>query len=130
MILKKCILLSAVLMGVSAPVFADVAEGVWKSAPDINGLVVHVRAKPCGQALCGVVERAKDRRGYDKKSTAVGKRVFWDMVRQADGSYEGTLIEPSGYTRKQTTMLVDGNAMHLVKCAENSCNEVVWTRLR
>lgn len=130
MISKKCIFLSALFMAISAPVFSDVAEGVWKSAPDVNGLVVHVRARPCGQALCGVVERAKDRRGYDKKSTAVGKRVFWDMVQQADGSYEGTLIKPSGNTRKQTTMLVDGNAMHLVKCTGNSGNEVVWTRLR
>jgi uncharacterized protein (DUF2147 family) len=130
MILDKCILLSALIFGISAPVFADVVEGVWKSTPDVNGLVVHVRAKACGQALCGVVERAKDRRGYDKKSTAVGKRVFWDMVEQPDGTYEGTLIEPSGFKLQQAKMMVEGNAMHLVRCAGATCDEVIWTRLR
>ena len=130
MILKKCILASALIVGTSPPVFADMVEGVWKSAPDINGLVVHVRAKQCGPALCGIVERAKDRRGYDKKSTAVGKRVFWDMVQQPDGTYAGNLLEPSGSKRKQATMLVDGNAMRLVKCSGMDCDEVTWTRLQ
>lgn len=80
MIARKIILSSVACAGFSGPVGADVVEGVWKSAPDRNGLVVHVRAKPCRSALCGTVERAKDRRGYDTRSTAVGKRVFWDMV--------------------------------------------------
>lgn len=130
MILKNIILVSALVFGGSAPVFSDVAEGVWKSAPDINGLVVHVRAKPCGQALCGVVERAKDRRGYDTISSAVGKRVFWDMVQQPDGTYQGKLLEPSGSLRKEARILIEGNAMRLVKCAEATCDEVTWTRLR
>jgi len=34
----------------------------------LNGLVVHVRAKPCGARAVWAVERAKDRRGYDKRS--------------------------------------------------------------
>jgi len=95
MFLTKYIFYAAIFAASSTTVFADVVEGVWKSAPDVNGLVVHVRAKPCGPALCGTVERAKDRRGYDKRSTAVGKRVFWDMKPQPDGSYVGTLLEPS-----------------------------------
>ena len=127
---KKLIILSACIAGFVTPVSADVVEGVWKSAPDLNGLVVHVRAKPCGDALCGTVERAKDRRGYDTRSTAVGKRVFWDMVRQPDGSYVGTLLEPSASQVHTATMLVDGNALHLQKCKGASCDEVVWTRLR
>jgi len=130
MIIKKSITFATLLFGLSAPLCADVVEGVWKSAPDINGLVVHVRAKPCGSALCGVVERAKDRRGYDKRSSAVGKRVFWDMIKQPDGSYAGTLLEPSAHQTEAATMLVQGNALHLQKCEDASCDVVIWTRLR
>lgn len=130
MTFKKLIFASLISAGFSAPVFADVVEGVWKSPPDRNGLVVHVRAKSCGSALCGVVERAKDRRGYDKRSTAVGKRVFWDMRQQPDGSYVGTLLEPSATQRTTATMLVEGNAMRLQKCDADICKELVWTRLR
>ena len=59
MFLTKYIFYAAIFAASSTTVFADVVEGVWKSAPDVNGLVVHVRAKPCGPALCGTVERAK-----------------------------------------------------------------------
>ncbi len=130
MILKKSILYSAFCAIISIPAQADVVEGVWKSAPDINGLVVHVRAKPCGLAVCGVVERAKDRRGYDKRSSSVGRRVFWDMVQQPDGTYVGALLEPSATQIQQAKMRVDGNAMRLVKCQDNACKEMIWTRLR
>ena len=130
MFLTKYIFYAAIFAASSTTVFADVVEGVWKSAPDVNGLVVHVRAKPCGPALCGTVERAKDRRGYDKRSTAVGKRVFWDMKPQPDGSYVGTLLEPSASKKHKAKMLVDGNAMRLQSCTGNACDEMIWTRLR
>ena len=47
MFLTKYIFYAAIFAASSTTVFADVVEGVWKSAPDVNGLVVHVRAKPC-----------------------------------------------------------------------------------
>tara|TARA_R110000796_G_scaffold45616_46_gene110510 strand:- start:1910 stop:2302 length:393 start_codon:yes stop_codon:yes gene_type:complete len=130
MLFYKSILLTAVVTGLSTPVFADVVEGVWRSKPDQNGLVIHVRAKPCGTALCGTVERAKDRNGYEKRSSAVGKRVFWDMKPQADGSYVGTFLEPSASKKHIATILVNGNAMMLHKCADGQCDEIIWTRLR
>jgi len=130
MIAKKSILITAILAAFCGPSSADVVEGVWKSPPDRNGLVVHVRAKPCGSALCGTVERAKDRRGYDTRSTAVGKRVFWDMVQQPDGSYVGTLLEPSASEKFRAEMRVEGNAMRLSKCGDATCKELIWTRLR
>tara|TARA_R100001369_G_scaffold19742_8_gene35992 strand:+ start:775 stop:1167 length:393 start_codon:yes stop_codon:yes gene_type:complete len=130
MFLLKYIYCAAIFAVSSTTVFADVVEGVWKSTPDVNGLVVHVRAKPCGPALCGTVERAKDRRGYDTRSTAVGKRVFWDMKPQPDGSYVGTLLGTSASEMRKATMLVHGNAMRLQTCIGDACNEMIWTRLR
>lgn len=130
MLRKNISVLCAFVAVFAVPASADVVEGMWKSAPDRHGLVVHVRAKPCGNALCGIVERAKDRRGYDTRSTAVGKRVFWDMVRQPDGTYVGTLLEPSASQMQTATILVEGNAMRLQKCEDAECDELIWTRLR
>jgi len=52
---------------------AEVPPGLWKSALDASGMVVHTRTKSCGAALCGRVERVKDRRGYDTPSRSVGQ---------------------------------------------------------
>jgi len=48
-------------------------EGVWKSTPDVNGLVVHRTRKACGQRCVGQLNVPKTRRGYDKRST----RLVW-----------------------------------------------------
>lgn len=109
---------------------ADIPLGLWQSSPDASGLVVHVRTKPCGSALCGRVERAKDRRGYDTPSTVVGRKVLWDMTQQPDGSYEGKIWEPAGNRMIPTKMQVNGNRMQLHNCENTVCRDVVWTRLR
>lgn len=109
---------------------ADVPLGLWKSNPDASGLVVHVRTKPCGSALCGRVERAKDRHGYDTPSNVVGRKVLWDMVPQADGNYQGKIWEASGNRMLGVRMQVQGNTMQLHNCDDASCQDVTWTRLR
>ena len=109
---------------------ADVPLGLWQSGPDATGTVVHVRTKPCGRALCGRVERAKDRRGYDTPSSAVGRKMLWDMMAQPDGTYEGKIWEPVGNRMLVARMQVQGNTMQLRNCDATACQDAVWTRLR
>ncbi|MGC1497342.1 MAG: DUF2147 domain-containing protein [Sulfitobacter sp.] len=109
---------------------ADVPLGLWKSNPDASGLVVHVRTKPCGPAVCGRIERAKDRRGYDTPSRAVGRKMLWDMTPQPDGSYQGKIWEPAANKMLVAKMQVQGNTMRLHNCDNAVCRDVVWTRLR
>ncbi len=123
------IIIAAMSVGASMA-RADIPLGLWQSSPDASGLVVHVRTKPCGSALCGRVERAKDRRGYDTPSTVVGRKVLWDMTQQPDGSYEGKIWEPAGNRMIPTKMQVNGNRMQLHNCENTVCRDVVWTRLR
>ncbi len=115
---------------IGSPAAADVPLGLWKSSPDAYGKVVYVRTKACGRALCGRVERAKDRHGYDTPSSAVGRKVLWDMVPQPDGSYQGQIWEASDNRMLGTKMQVQGNTMQLHKCDDNVCQDVIWTRLR
>jgi len=118
------------LAAFAAPAGADVPLGLWQSTPDRSGLVVHVRTKPCGSAVCGQIERAKDRRGYDKPSTAVGRPILIDMKPDADGIYVGQLWETDSNRLKNARMQVNGNVMRLENCDGAACKKVVWTRLR
>ena len=113
-----------------APALADWPVGLWQSTPDRSGLVVHVRTKPCGSAICGRVERAKDRFGYDTPSSVVGRRMLLDMQAQPDGSYLGRVWEPQGNRILTARMQVTGNVMRFEHCDGNSCRNVAWTRVR
>ena len=109
---------------------ADAPLGLWESTPDASGLVVHVRTKACGRAVCGRVERAKDRRGYDTPSNAVGRQMIRDMIAQPDGSYQGTIWEPASNRMLVAKMHVRGNQLQVQNCDGDVCRDVVWNRLR
>ncbi|MGC1505872.1 MAG: DUF2147 domain-containing protein [Sulfitobacter sp.] len=125
-------LLFSYLIFASLPVLslADVPVGLWEAKPDRRGVVVHVRTKPCGGAICGRIERAKDRRGYDTPSTDLGRRMLLNMQAQSDGSYTGKVWEPVGNRMLTAKMRVRGNMMELNTCDGDACANVVWTRLR
>jgi uncharacterized protein (DUF2147 family) len=109
---------------------SDVPLGLWESTPDASGLVVHVRTKACGRALCGRIERAKDARGYDTPSNSVGRKMIWDMIAQPDGSYQGKIWETDSNRMLVARIKVQGNQMQMNNCDGAACREVVWNRLR
>ena len=109
---------------------ADLPLGLWQSAPDSTGLVVHVRTKPCGRQLCGRVERAKNLRGYDTPSKAVGSQVLWGLDLQADGSYNGQFWAPDQGKIRSARVRVQGNEMLLHSCDGSACRDEVLQRLR
>jgi uncharacterized protein (DUF2147 family) len=109
---------------------ADVPLGLWETSPDRSGLVFHVRTKPCGGSLCGQIERAKNRHGYDTPSTTVGRRLLWDMRAQDDGSYQGQIWEPAANRMLMAKMRVNGNRMQFQNCDEALCEDIIWVRLR
>lgn len=111
-------------------VLADVPVGLWQAKPDRRGVVMHVRTKPCGSAICGQIERAKDRRGYDTPSRDLGRRMLLNMQVQSDGSYTGEIWEPVENRILSAKMRVEGNKMQLSTCDGAGCANVVWTRLR
>lgn len=124
-------LFPVIFAGMSAvPAAADWPVGLWQSAPDRSGRVVHVRTKPCGPAICGRVERAKDRDGYDTPSRVVGRKMLLDMLKQQDGTYLGRIWEPERNKMLTARMEVRGNALHLHNCDGDTCRDAVWQRVR
>ena len=108
----------------------EVPRSLWETEPDALGVVLHVRTRRCGRSLCGRVERAKNRRGYDTPSNAVGDQVLWEMRPQPDGSFYGEYRGPLANRYLRSRAQVFGREMVLQVCDEQSCKKLVWTRIR
>jgi len=90
-------LVAALLLALGAGgAWADPLEGLWRTAPDVNGHVGLVRIAPCGRALCGTLVEATDASGARWTSPDLGRQVIWDTVPQGAQTYRGRV-----YSRPQ-----------------------------
>ena len=104
--------------------------GLWETELDSSGIRFHVRTRGCGRALCGRVERVKNRRGYDAPSNAVGQKVIWSMRPQPDGSFFGEVRDTRGRPYTNSRVQPVGNTLRFELCNTDGCRDEVWTRLR
>lgn len=109
---------------------AEVPRGLWQGMADVQGISFHVRTRRCGRALCGRVERVKNRRGFDAPSNAVGQKVLWELKPQADGSFLGEYRDGAGNAWMDTRVNLRGNALSLRICNGSDCRDENWKRLR
>ncbi|MEH6644068.1 hypothetical protein [Sulfitobacter sp.] len=109
---------------------ADVSIGLWQSPPDARGIVLQVRTRPCGQAICGQVERVNNRQGYDAPSRDVGRPVLVNLVPEVDGGFAGQVWEPLVNRMMSVRMQVEGNLMRFQNFHESDCRNEVWRRVR
>ncbi|MGB3246516.1 MAG: DUF2147 domain-containing protein [Sulfitobacter sp.] len=128
--IRKILILFGFVGAIAGPAQADAPLGLWQAAPDGRGLVVHVRTRPCGSSICGRVERAKNLRGYDTPSSAVGQQVLWDVNMQDDGSYLGQLWASDSGQRSVARLKPQGNQMQVETCVGSDCKAEIWKRLR
>ena len=110
----------------------DVAppRGLWESPPDARGLVYHVRTKACGRALCGRIERVKDRRGVDAPSNAVSHRILDGLRPVAGGAFLGDLHWPGSDPVADVRVTPEGSALKVESCGDAGCAAARWKRLR
>lgn len=126
--LLACLLAGAVQAEGEKP--AEVPRGLWETPPDRAGVILHVRTRRCGRALCGRVERAKNRRGYDTPSNAVGNKVLWELQPRPDGSFLGEYRGPTAKRFLASRVEVAGRELRLDACDDTGCERFVWTRIR
>lgn len=123
-------LLFALLFLLPAPLTrAEPLLGLWLTRPDMKGQVAHVRAAPCGVAICGTILRAYDRRGRPVVTPNVGKRIFWNMRPVAPGLYHGRGWLPLRDVEFDSEIQVDGTRLTVRGCIGPVCQSQVWTRL-
>ena len=123
----------AALLGVmttGAAWAADPAVGVWQTQPD-DGAYAHVKMTPCGQAVCGTIQRTFNNSG-EYKSENIGKQLVISMVPDGQGNYEGKVWRPSNNKIYIGKMTVSGNQLKLSGCVAGGlfCSKQDWVRVQ
>ncbi|MBD3663799.1 hypothetical protein [Sulfitobacter aestuariivivens] len=108
----------------------EIPLGLWETKPDRSGIVFHIRTKRCGRALCGRVERVKDRRGFDTPSNAVSSEVLLGLRPRPDGSFVGEVRGTEGQRYPEAWVTLQGNLLVVRACEAADCAKATWKRLR
>jgi uncharacterized protein (DUF2147 family) len=131
-VLKEAVMwkLAPVLVLLAAPVAADPIEGIWRTAPDPQGRIGHVRIAPCESGLCGVIVRAFDTAGRPVDSPDVGRTVIWDTEPVAAGLYEGRVYSPGRQRSYESRLTLRGDSLLVEGCMMGQCRGgEPWARL-
>ena len=116
---------------VCQPAAAETIDGMWRSPDGKRGSYLHVQVHPCSRdsdARCAVVIAAF----AGAKQRAVGQQVMRDMVRQPDGTWEGTVIQPlKGHVYSSRISPAGAGAMIVEGCVLGMllCRKQKWTRV-
>ncbi len=126
----KALKFAAALMLLAGGAAADPVEGMWKTQPD-EGAYAYVRMLPCGDKICGVIERTFDS-GGEYESPNKGKTLVINMVPQGGGSYEGRVWRPANDKIYLGKMKLNGNRLDLSGCVAGGlfCKTQTWARLK
>ncbi|HEY1124221.1 MAG TPA: DUF2147 domain-containing protein [Sphingobium sp.] len=111
---------------------ADQSFGVWRNPSNS----VHVRAKPCGKRMCGVVVWANDKAKADARrggtAELVGADLFRDFTQEKPGVWRGKVFVPDiAKTFSGTVTVIDPNTLRGEGCllGRIACKSQTWTRL-
>lgn len=109
---------------------ADPVEGTWKTQVD-DGSYAYVGMKPCGDKICGTIDRTFDA-GGEYQSPNLGEYIVINMVPQGGGRYEGRVWRPSNDKIYMGKMQLQGNALKLSGCVAGGllCSSQTWQRVR
>ncbi len=126
----KRILAAAVgVISMAGAVWADPAEGVWKTQVD-DGAYAYVQMTPCGAALCGTISRTFNGSG-EYKSANIGKKLVWDMQPAGEGAYKsGKIWQPSTGKTYKSKMALSGNTLKVSGCVGPICKKQTWSRIK
>ena len=106
--------------------------GVWRNAAN----TVHLRAAPCGRAMCGTVIWASDKARADVAAQGrqlIGTQLFSDFREEDDGLWYGQVYVPDIDRSLSGTISIDGpNQISGTGCLFGNlgCKTQVWTRVK
>lgn len=135
MVIRAAILGAVIVMGItpSAALAADKSFGTWRNPKNS----VHVRARPCGKEMCGVVvwanAKAKADAARGGTENLVGSALFQGFVQEKPGIWRGKVFVPDiGKTFSGTISMIDDNHAEGKGCllGRVGCKSQIWTRLK
>ena len=106
----------------------------WHMAnrPGRDGGYLHVSIDPCGENLCGTIQRAYGADGtLASDYEHLGKPILWNMGRDGDGRYSGgTIWAPDVDKTYRSKMQLKGNQLAVSGCVGPFCRSQDWQRVK
>ena len=127
-------ILAVTLLATSSLVFADGANGVWKTEANDAGGYLEVTVGPCesnAKLTCGVISKAFSKDGPDSAYENLGKLIIHDMKPHGENSYTGGKIwDPEKDKTYKSKMSVKGDDLDVDGCISFVCIGEDWKRVK
>ncbi len=107
-------------------------SGIWQTEPGDTGGFLHVAVEPCGDQICGTINRA-----FNKDLSVIedyvhaGKPIIWDM--NADGAERwsgGKIWAPDRDKTYNSKMELKGDLLTVSGCVLVICRSQTWRKVQ
>jgi len=128
--MKSLLLLAFVALSSAAG--AQDLSGIWQTEPGDTGGFLHVTIAPCGDKVCGQINRAFDKdaqvvEGYEH----AGKPIIWDMAQDGDGKWSsGKIWAPDRDKTYNSKMELSGADLKVSGCVLVICRSQIWRKVQ
>lgn len=124
--------LTTVFVALAGMAGAQDVSGIWQTEAGDTGGFLHVSIAPCGDKVCGTINRAFDQNsqvvdGYEH----VGKPMIWDMAADGDGKWsKGKIWDPSADKTYKSKMELSGDTLNVSGCVLVICKSQSWRKVQ
>ncbi len=126
------ILLTALFALFAGGAAAQDISGIWQTQPGDTGGFLHVAIAPCGDKVCGSINRAFDAELQVVESYEhAGKPIIWDMVGEGAGKWsDGKIWAPDRDKTYNSKMELNGNLLTVSGCVMVICRSQTWQKVQ
>ncbi len=107
-------------------------SGIWQTEPGDTGGFLHVAVEPCGDQICGTINRA-----FNKDLSVIedyvhaGKPIIWDMNADGAESWSGGKIwAPDRDKTYNSKMELKGDLLTVSGCVLVICRSQTWRKVQ
>lgn len=131
--MKQLLILAGALLAATPAIAAPARwDGTWRNESNS----VHIKAAPCGRAMCGTVIWASEKAQADAARAGtpnlIGTRLFQDFVPQGDAWAGQVFVPDLKVTFAGTITLRDPDTLEGTGCLLGNyvCRTTTWLRVK
>lgn len=128
--MKRAVILSGLMLTAVPAWAADPLTGMWRTQAGRDGGYGHVRIAPCGDRLCGRLERSFDAAGREVPGDA-GALILDGVAATGDGGYgQGRIVNPENRRGYAARLVLRGDLLEVAGCVMTICRTAgTWQRV-
>ncbi len=119
----KFTMAALILMATAGTSLAEPLLGTWRTAPQDDGTMGHVRIAPCGAALCGTLVFSLDPAGKEVANPENGMLILTETRATGGGEYRGKIYAPDRDQTYASRLLLEGDSLKVSGCVLGICRD-------